>query len=240
MRQSDTLWSDKWSSIRFTPRLQDFSGAVRKLSEAKKFQLFGTDNEPGSSIWLASFSEAMGDSFREGMSVLDYGSGAGRYAQFLRQRLQRFEYYGLEKSGSNFQHGEKSIKAGRKLFRWDRRIRFDMIGSRLEAKAIANASVVVLGSVFTHVDYDEMKTILSKFKPIVARDGKVIFSIFLADAYRIENRGIYGIERCYNRVWFTADQIQGLCDEFGWQLTAKESFLAQNENMHHIFSITRV
>jgi SAM-dependent methyltransferase len=240
MLESDTLWTDKWSKILVTLRLQDFSGAVRKLSEAKKFHLFGTDNEPGSSIWLASLSEAMGDSFREGMSVLDYGSGAGRYAQFLRQRLQRFEYYGLEKPGSNFQHGEKSIKAGRKLFRWDRRVKFDMIGSRLEAKAIANASVVLLGSIFTHVDLDEMKLILSKFKPLVARGGKIVFSIFIAEAYKIENRGIYGIDNCYNRVWFTSEQLQGLCDEFMWALCEKESFLAQNENLHRIFSITRV
>jgi cyclopropane fatty-acyl-phospholipid synthase-like methyltransferase len=240
MLQSDALWVDKWSKAPFTTRIQDYYSAVKKLSDKRNFQLFGTDQEPGSSVWLASLSEAMGDSFCEGMTVLDYGSGAGRYAQFMRQRLKSFQYYGLEKPGSSRQHGEKSIKAGRKLFRWDRRIKFDMIGSRLEAKALANASVVVLGSVFTHVDFCEMQNILAKFKPLVARDGKIVFSIFIADAYGTEDHGSYGMENCYNRVWFTADQLQGLCGKFGWALNEKESFVAHDQNLHRIFSITRV
>jgi len=90
---TDALWTDKWSKINFTPRLKDFSAAVSKYASAENFMLFGTDEEPSSSLWMASLSEAMGESFREGMAVLDYGCGAGRYAQFLRQRLKRFEYY---------------------------------------------------------------------------------------------------------------------------------------------------
>jgi SAM-dependent methyltransferase len=239
MLLTDELWTGKWSEIKFVPRPRDFFEAISKEAEAKKFQLFGTDKEPGSSIWLASLSEAMGDSFREGMSVLDYGSGAGRYAQFLRQRLKRFEYYGLEKPGSSFQHGEKSMKAGRKLFRWDRRVKFDLIGSRLETKALARASVVVLGSIFTHVDFDEMQSILKKLHPIVARGGKVVFSIFLADAYEIEKIGIYGLKDCYNRVWFNMDQLQRLADKLGLALAERESFLAQDVNVHRIFALTQ-
>jgi hypothetical protein len=239
MLPTDSSWTDKWSPVKFVPRLRDFYQAVSKEAEAKKFQLFGTDAEPGSSIWLASLSEAMGDSFREGMNVLDYGSGAGRYAQFLRQRLKKFRYYGLEKPGSNVQHGEKSMKAGRKLFRWDRRIRFNLIGSQLEATALARASVVLLGSIFTHVDFSEMQDILKKFKPLVARGGKVVFSIFLADTYEIENIGIYSLKNCYNRVWFTMEQLKGLSDEHGWALAEKESFLAQDVNLHRIFALTQ-
>jgi hypothetical protein len=236
---TDQLWTEKWSKINFMPRLRNYYGAVSREAEAKKFQLFGTDEEPDSSVWMASLAEAMGNSFCEGMSILDYGSGAGRFAQFLRQRIRRFEYYGLEKPGSSFQHGEKSIKAGRKLFRWDRRIRFDLIGSRLESKALARVSVVVLASVFTHVDFGEMQRILTKFKPLIARGGKVVFSIFLRDSYEIERIDIYGLQDCYNRVWFTAEQLAQLCDEHGCILTEKESFLAQRENLHRIFALTQ-
>ena len=201
--------------------------------------LFGTDDEPGSSLWMASLSEAMSSDFHEGMTVLDYGCGAGRYAQFLRQRLKRFSYYGVEKPGSNYRHGEKSTKAGRVLFRWDRRIHFDMIGSRLEAKALERASVVVLGSVFTHVDLDELQSILKKLSPVVSRGAKVVFSIFLADEYALEDEGIYGLERCYNRVWFTQDQIKQICDQNHWVAVEKGAFVAQDGNTHHIFALTQ-
>jgi SAM-dependent methyltransferase len=232
---TDPLWTEKWSKIRFTPRLRDFSAAVRTYAAAKNLCLFGADEEPGSSLWLASLSEAMGESFREGIAVLDYGCGAGRYAQFLRQRLRSFEYYGLEKPGSAVQHGEKSIKTARKLFRWDRRIRFNLIGSRLEAKALSRVSVVLLGSIFTHVDFDELQRILKKMQPVLSRGGKVVFSIFLADAYRLEDKGLYGFEGCYSRVWFTEEQIQRLCDQNDWAVVEKESFVAQEVNLHRIF-----
>src|SRR6266705_4055045 len=129
MRLTDPLWTEKWSQIKFTPRLRDFSAAIRAAAAADDFGLFGSDEEPGSSLWLASLSEAMGTSFREGLTDLDYGCGAGRYAQFLRQRLKRFAYDGLERPGSDFRHGEKALAAARKLFRFDRRVRFGLIGS---------------------------------------------------------------------------------------------------------------
>jgi cyclopropane fatty-acyl-phospholipid synthase-like methyltransferase len=235
---SDALWTDKWSKVYFTPRPEDFSAAVRKYAAAENFMLFGTDEEPGSSLWMASLSEAMGENFKESMAVLDYGCGAGRYAQFLRQRLRRFEYYGLEKPGSCYQHGEKSIRTARKLFRCDRRIRFDLIGSRLESKAIARASVAVLGSIFTHVDFDELQSILKKLQPIVSDGGKVVFSIFLADTYRLEDEGIYGQKNCYNRVWFTGEQLERVCHANDWAIVEMESFVAQEVNVHRIFALT--
>ena len=97
----------------------------------------------------------------------------------------------------------------------------------------------MLGSIFTHVDFGEMQNILRKLKPVVVRGGKVVFSIFLADAYEIENQGIYGLENCYNRVWFTAEQLRRLCDEHGWALAEKASFLAQDVNLHRIFALTQ-
>jgi SAM-dependent methyltransferase len=238
MELTDPLWIDKWSKTPFTPRPLDFSAAIRKYAEGKDDCLFGSDQEPGSSLWLGSLSEAMGESFREGMTVLDYGCGAGRYAHFLRQRLKRFRYFGLEKPGSTFKHGEKSIKIARRLFRWAPGVRIDLIGSRLEADALARADVVVLGSVFTHVDLDELQLILRKLQPVVARGGRIVFSIFTADAYRLEDKGAYGFENCYGRVWFTEKQLRGLCDEHGWVATEKDTFVAQDVNVHRIFALS--
>jgi SAM-dependent methyltransferase len=238
MDDLESLWTGKWSIIRFEPPLQDFYGAVKKLSEERNFQLFGSDQEPRSSIRNSAFAEAMGEHFLEGMSILDYGCGAGRYAQFLRQRLRSFEYYGLEKSGSKFHHGEKSIQAGRELFEGDERIKFGLIDSPLEGRAIDRASVAILASVFTHVDHEEMTLILTKLKPIIARNGAIVFSIFIADEYNLERIEIYGMQNAYNRVWYTIEQITTLCDAHSWQLTEKERYVAVDGNVHRIFAIT--
>lgn len=239
MKLTDALWTEKWSNTPFTPPLADFYDAVRALAEAQGFELFGTDQEPGSSLWLASLSEAMGAGFREDMSVLDYGCGAGRYAQFLRQRLTRFTYYGLENPGGRVRHGEKSIAAGRELFRGDPRVALDVLGGPLEGTALARADVAVLGSIFTHVDLDEMARILNRMQAITARGGKIVFSIFLDDAYRLEGPGAYGFAESYDRVWFTREQLAPLFDERGLAATETESFLAQEVNLHHIFTLTR-
>jgi cyclopropane fatty-acyl-phospholipid synthase-like methyltransferase len=171
------------------------------------------------------------------MTVLDYGCGAGRYAQFMRQRLKAFRYFGLEKAGSNFRHGEKSIKAARALFRWDWRIRFALIGSRLESTALVRADVAVLGSIFTHVAFDEVQRILQNLQPIISRGGTVVFSIFIADNHRLEGNGAYGFEGCYDRVWFTPAQLQQLCERRDWAMSERESFLAQDVNEHRIFAL---
>jgi hypothetical protein len=148
-------------------------------------------------------------------------------------------YFGLEKPGSTFKHGEKSITIARRLFRWVPRIRFDLIGSRLESAALERADLVLLGSVFTHVDVDELQLILRKLQPVVARGGKIVFSIFTADTYRLEDKGAYGFENCYGRVWFTEKQLRDLCDGNGWVVTEKDTFVAQDVNLHRIFALIR-
>ena len=238
MQPSDPRWTGRWSKVHFSSPLQNFSSAVSKRAAELGFGGFGTDDEPESSLWLASLSEAIGERFCENSYFLDYGCGAGRYAEFLRRRLKHFGYFGLEKSGSDFQHGEKSLAAGKEIFHGDDRIRFGVIGSAFEANAFARADVVVLGSILTHVDLEELKRIFEKCEPVVQRGGKVVFSIFIADRYYTEGPGAYGFKDCYGRVWFTAEQLGGLCDERGWIAVERESFLAQEVNLHRIFLLT--
>jgi hypothetical protein len=83
-----------------------------------------------------------------------------------------------------------------------------------------------------------MQLILRKLQPVVARGGKIVFSIFTADAYRLEDKGAYGFENCYGRVWFTEKQLRGLCDEQGWVATEKDTFVAQDVNVHRIFGLS--
>ena len=239
MNDSDHLWKEKWSRSLFKPEARDFHSIVSKYSETRNFLLFGSDEEPLSSIWLASLSEAAGDYFREGLKVFDYGCGAGRYCNFLEQRLESFEYYGVEKRGSSFRHGEKSIRVANRIFRHDRRARFGFIGSRLEKEAIENVDVVILGSIFTHVDFREVRHILAKLRPVIERGGKVVFSAFTSNKYRLEGRGAYGFIDCYNTVWFEPEQLAQLADQEDWQLSEQGSFLAQDVNLHRIFALNK-
>jgi SAM-dependent methyltransferase len=191
-------------------------------------------------MWLTNLSIAMEHRFKEGLTVLDYGCGIGRYADFLNKKMKKFKYFGLEKSNSKNAHGEKCIKIANKIFRYSRKIHFGLIDSDLEKKAIKNSDVCVLGSVFTHVDYAEVQNILTKLMPIVKNnDGIIIFSAFISDSCRYEGPGIYGFENAYFRSYFTLDQIKNLEAKFQIKITEKGSFLAQGENLHRIYSVEK-
>jgi SAM-dependent methyltransferase len=236
---SDQLWQEKWSRTWFDSACPDFHNVVSHYAAARSFLLFGCDAEPLSSIWCACLSEAMGPRFREGLRILDYGCGAGRYCNFLSQRLKHFEYFGVEKRGSTFRHGEKSIRVANKIFRHDRRARFGLIDSQLEIEAIASVEVVILGSIFTHVDLREVRHVVNKLRPVIERGGRIVFSAFSANDYRLEGKGAYGLADCYSRVWFQMKQLDRLAHDNGWQLRQRESFLAQDVNLHRIFTLNR-
>jgi SAM-dependent methyltransferase len=231
MELTSPEWIETWSKIAYPT--EDFR-ALMQTAGGSTLQ-FGTDDEPHSSLWLASLSRAIGDTFQEGMRVLDYGCGAGRYAHFLRQRLRNFTYIGLERRGSTVGHGESSVEIARRVFADDERIHFDFIGGAAQIEALAYSDVAVLGSIFTHVDIDEIKRIFAKLMPIVKRGGRVVFSIFLADTYRLEDPGIYGFDDCYNRSFFTGDQLNAVASHLGCRLMECERFIAQQVNVHRIF-----
>ena len=239
MQLTDRAWIETWSKVRFGPAAEEYAGRILELAGTIDFSAFGTGKEPGSSLWLASLSSAMGARFRDGMTVLDYGCGAGRYAQFLRERLASFAYVGVEKPHGATRHGERSIEAASRIFRDDGRVAFGLIGDPVEADGIARADIAVLGSVFTHVDFDELRRILAKLRPIVERGGSIVFSIFIDDGYRLEGPGAYGFPDCYGRAWFTRDQLRRACDAIGCHAAEAETFVAQEINLHRIFASTR-
>jgi hypothetical protein len=196
---------------------------------------YGTDDEPGSSFRNATLSSAMRRAFCDGMQVLDYGCGAARYAHFLRQRLDQFTYFGLERPGSLVKRGERSIDAANAIFGDDDRIHVDLIGASLEALAIERANIALLASVFTHVDLSEMRYILTKLMTIILRGGQIVFTIFLGDEHRLEEPGMYGFYDCYGRSFFTTSQLTSVASALALQLTESEPYTAQDGNLHRVF-----
>ena len=198
----------------------------------------GSESEPESTLWLSSLSSAMEKNFDDGLVILDYGCGIGRYADFVNSRIKKFKYYGVEKANSENRHGENCLKFARKIYGYNRKIKFGMIDTKFEKKAIKISNVSVLGSVFTHLDALEIMKILTKLMPIVkTNQGKIIFSAFIAETFKTEGPGIYGFKNVFHRSYITQQFINDLEKDFEVKIEAKEDFLAQGENLHTIFSV---
>ena len=93
MEFNSDLWIKKWVVEYYSPIVLEYD---------KKGIIVGTDPEPRVSLCLASFAEAMGDKYKEGMRVLDYGCGSARFSNFLSKRLKEFYYIGLERMESDW------------------------------------------------------------------------------------------------------------------------------------------
>lgn len=196
---------------------------------------YGSGGKEQSFRWLATLSDVLGSHFREGMSVLDYGCGHGRYARFLQERLSAFTYYGLEKSGGTGL-GEHSICEGRALFAGASNITFGLIGNGLERDALMWSDVGVLGSVITRTALEETRSILRRLRPIAGRGGVIVASVFIGEQYALGDPGAYGFEDCYSRVQYTDMQLSDLLEELGLVGVEGESFAAGSD-VHRIFRI---
>lgn len=99
-------------------------------------------------------------------------------------------------------------------------------------EAIRRADIVVLGSVLTHLIYEDALTVMGRFLPVWRRGGKAIMSVFLGDRYELQGDSrMYGCPNCYYKVVWTRDQLAVFdCEATG-------EFLAQQENLHRIFVI---
>lgn len=167
----------------------------------------GADTEPQSSLWMAYLSEAMGDHFHEGMKILDYGCGGARYANFLSGRLRDFTYYGVEPRNTQVGNWEprNAIEIAKEKLGHDSRVRLGYVGTALEAEAISNANVALLGSIFTHLKIEESLKILDKLLPILER-GAIVFTVIFDSKYHWDSSGAHGVEECYTAVYNTPDQ----------------------------------
>ncbi|MEO9529066.1 class I SAM-dependent methyltransferase [Roseibium sp.] len=222
----DALWTGKWQHTPF-PKL--IEGRVPDVGSV------GCDDEPVSSLWCACLAQAMGPHYREGMTVLDYGCGFGRFFNFLTGRLNDFRYYGLEVEGTPSKHGDACLDYAGRTFGGDPRARFGAIESALEAQAIREADVVLLGSVFSHIDRAMMDAIFRKFLPVTDAGGAVVFSVMIGDSYAATGPGFLldmG-PAFYQTVTYTDADISGYVRDLGLVPTRAETFHAPREKQPH-------
>jgi len=170
------------------------------------------------------------------MTFLDYGCGDGRLANFLSAHIKKFKYYGIEHPESTLVDLSKSSP-----FFNDSRCHFGLMGTDYETEALEKSKYVALCSVFTHLKIEDFYIIMEKFENIIKhKNGEVVFSAFIEGEYRYEPiSGCYDVANCHSRVFYTKKQLKDFAEKKGYILTEHESYLAQGENLHRIFKISK-
>lgn len=125
--------------------------------------------------WIKSITDAMGDSFREGVRILDWGCGAGRLANWISKEVQDFEYLGID---IRTPFGEQSIEAARSWLGRDPRVEFSYV-DEFDFDNGIEWDVVVLASVLTHIEPAQGLTLLGDLITIAP---KIVFTCFGPDS----------------------------------------------------------
>ena len=228
MIQTSPEWINDWSIEKFSPITDNWVSIGH-----------GTDEEPMQSLSHSTFSKAMKEKYCDGMKILDYGCGTGRFANFLSKRLKNFKYIGLEKAGSESMWGEMSVRDGLINAGHDDRFTLGFTETQLEKNAIEECDVVLLCSIFTHTTIEETHRIIDKLMPLVKRGGRVIFSMIHGDTYSL-NGSLYGFNECYQVTYNTKEQVEEIARKFNANVKLEEEFMANWGYLHSIYSITSI
>lgn len=204
-------WPEKYPPINPEPAI------IRK---------YGSDDEPTASQWMSALSEAAGDGFREGMIVLDYGCGSGRYANFISRRLRNFTYYGVEPILAGPKHGmnrnpETNLEICERNYGQDPRVWFGPIGGEIEHQALDKCDWILAGSVFTHLAIDEYVKVISKFSGAIKQGAKFVHTIFYGQKYLIRQSKPYphGLADFYSYVLYTEQLAKAAWNGFNVKQT---------------------
>ena len=78
---------------------------------------------------------------------------------------------------------------------------------------------MVLGSVFTHLDWESIIEVLDKTLPYYEKGFELGFSAFLGNSYELYGQGHYGESNTYHVTVLKKEQLQDYCDKNNLKLT---------------------
>lgn len=178
-------------------------------------------------IWESKQLYSVRRVLKDNCAVLDYGCHWGTLKDTLFQHYPNAKYYGLDTKividqikneknknviptsglASKFQEEipkEKNVYMGY----------LDEIDGILP-----KVNCMVLGSVFTHLDWESIIEVLDKTLHYYEKGFELGFSAFLGDHYELYGQGHYGKPNTYHVTVLKKEQLQGYCNNNNLKLT---------------------
>jgi hypothetical protein len=197
----------------------------------------GSDREPYSTKWCESLEKGI---INANYNIIDWGCGYGRFLNYLLTKdISNFKYYGFELHGNN--NGDLLIDFCKTHYSQcnnsDRIIKFGYIDDvELINEATKNCNVILLGSVFTHMDIKDSIKFLNKFDKFINNGGYIIFSLITErNIYELIGKGAYGIENGYACVFHSDKELEILSNNNKYHISNISKFQTDHTIKHDIF-----
>lgn len=178
---------------------------------------YGADTEPAATQWMSILCAAAGSKFGTDMVMLDYGCGAGRLVNFVSERVKNFTYFGVEpkKAGPFQRNRSTNLDICRFNYGGDHRVIFGAIGGNEERQALNACTVIVAGSVFTHLAYEQYVAALQKFRPALKRGARFVHSLLVGAEYGLHGgHKMHETQGCWQAVTYTPEQVAAAAEGF--------------------------
>lgn len=218
MNLNSPAWTERWSKDKYQRLYPNFY-----------VYGYGSDSEPASSCWMATLLAPMGERFREGIRVLDYGCGGGRLFNFMTGQLRSFMYYGAEPAGG------KELAVAESYFKSDPRAKFMTCEEAVESEEVLSCDAVILGSIFTHLLEEKCESILRSIWPIVDGGGMIIFTAIFRPEAEAHRPGAHGFDDCYAISFMREGWIEDLERKLSRKVEEVDTYLARV--LHRVYRI---
>ena len=169
-------------------------------------------------IWESKQLYSVKETLKDSCSVLDYGCHWGTLKDTLFQHYPNAKYYGLDTKviidQVNSQKNKNSIQTVG-LFQFESPEEHNVYMGHLDElnSILPKVNCMVLGSVFTHLDWESVIEILNKTLPYYEKGFELGFTAFLGDNYELYGQGHYGELNTYHVTVLKIEQLQKYCDK---------------------------
>ena len=161
--------------------------------------------------WESKQLYSVKDCLGENCSVLDYGCGGQGTLQYtLFNHYPNAKYYGLDLKDQTYfdNQGFKTFSEGNTYF-----------GDISELEDILpKVDCMVLGSVFTHLGLEEIKSVLDKTLPHYERGFQLSFTSFISNNYTFYHSETYDPNPYYWIVILKLEWFQKYCEKHGLEV----------------------
>ena len=149
--------------------------------------------------WESKLLYSVNGKLKDDCVLLDYGCGAnGTLKTSLFNRYPNSKYYGLDIRKFTDPEGDK--------------INLGHIND-LE-KTLSNVDCVVAGSIFSHLSWGGIESVLDKLKPLFDKGGEFGFTSIISDKYELLYPNWYGVNSdTYGMSIITEKQYHDYCNK---------------------------